>query len=358
MKIGINITPLITEHKDRGIGRYTKNLLEYLRQDNAIEVVEFTNPNKLNNIDLLHYPWFDLYFHTLPIFKKYPTVVTVHDVMPLVFPKFYPAGIKGNFNFTLQKIALKRSDFIITDSEASRKDINKFLKVDPQKMTTILLASGREFAGNSKEKELELKKKYNLGDNFLLYVGDCNYIKNIPFLIEGFNKLIQKNIFSNIKLVLAGEIFLKPQEELIHTELGSIKNVNELINRYSLKEKIVRVGNLRDEELEALYKLAFVYIQPSLYEGFGLPVLEAMTAGTPVVSSNAGSLPEVGGDAVVYFNPTNIEDFIFNLKKVMLDSNLRDRMIDKGLKRVSTFSWEKVAKQTIGIYEKVLSKNV
>lgn len=358
MKIGINITPLITEHKDRGIGRYTKNLLEYLRQNNAIEVVEFTNPNKLNNIDLLHYPWFDLYFHTLPIFKKYPTVVTVHDVMPLVFPKFYPAGIKGNFNFILQKIALKRSDFIITDSEASRKDINKFLKVDPQKMTTILLASGREFAGNSKEKELELKKKYNLGDNFLLYVGDCNYIKNIPFLIEGFNKLIQKNIFSNIKLVLAGEIFLKPQEELIHAELGSIKDVNELINRYSLKEKVVRVGNLRDEELEAIYKLALVYIQPSLYEGFGLPVLEAMTAGTPVVSSNAGSLPEVGGDAVVYFNPTNIEDFIFNLKKVMLDSNLRDRMIDKGLKRVSTFSWEKVAKQTIGIYEKVLSKNV
>lgn len=358
MKIGINVTPLITEHKDRGIGRYTKNLLEYLKKNNSIEVVEFTNQNKLNNVDLVHYPWFDLYFHSLPIFKKYPTIVTVHDVMPLIFPKFYLAGIKGNFNFVLQKVALKKSDFIITDSEASRKDINKYLSVDPQKIATILLASGREFGKSSEEGKLGVKKKYNLGDNFLLYVGDCNYIKNIPFLIEGFNRFLQKNTFTSIKLVLAGEIFLKPQEELIHAELSSMRRVNELIYKYSLEEKIVRVGNVKDEELEALYKLASVYIQPSLYEGFGLPILEAMTAGTPVISSNGGSLPEVGGDAVVYFNPTDIDSFIFNLEKVMLDTKLRAQMIDKGIKQASNFSWEKVAEQTTEVYEKVLSKNV
>lgn len=357
MKIGINITPLITEHKDRGIGRYTKNLMEYIQKNTNVEVLKFTDINTLDDVDLVHYPWFDLYFHTLPIFKKYPTIITVHDVIPLIFPKHYPAGIKGNFNLVLQKIALKKSDFIITDSEASRKDINKYLRVGPQKIATILLASGREFGKSARDREMEVKKKYNLQDNFLLYVGDCNYIKNVPFLIEGFNKLIQKNTFSSIKLVLAGEIFLKPQKELIHAELDSVKNVNKLIDKYSLHQKVIRVGNVKDEELEALYKLAAVYIQPSLYEGFGLPVLEALAAGTPVVSSNAGSLPEVGGGAAVYFNPVDLEDFLSKLEKVMMDTRLRTQMIEKGIDQALNFSWEKVAKQTIEVYEKVLLKN-
>lgn len=358
MKIGINVYPLIAEHKNRGIGRYTRNLLEYLEKNSSIEIVKFTDINAVKGVDIVHYPWFDLFFHTLPILSKYPTVVTVHDVMPLMFPKFYPSGIKGKFNFLLQKIALQRCDFVITDSEVSKKDIGKYLRIDRKKIETILLASDKKKVEIPKNQQTDILRKYGLNNSFLLYVGDCNYVKNTPFLIEGFNKILQKSPFSRINLVLVGDIFLKPNVDLNHPELKSIKKVNELISEYSLEKKIIRVGNINDQELMVLYKYAEAYIQPSLYEGFGMPVLEAMEAGTPVLSSDGGSLPEVGGGTPVYFNPTDIDDFVFKLDKVMSDSKLRIRMTKNGIKRAAEFSWDKVAYQTVEIYKKVLSKNV
>src|SRR3989304_7942695 len=116
MKVVINVSPLKNAHKTRGIGYYTNHLIEALREDPTIELQEFTNLSQITNVDVIHYPWFDLFFHTLPIKRQYPTVVTIHDVIPLVFPHHYPKGIRGKINFMLQKIALKSCKFIITDS--------------------------------------------------------------------------------------------------------------------------------------------------------------------------------------------------------------------------------------------------
>src|SRR5690349_19724279 len=129
MKIAFCVEPLKSAHKTRGIGYYTKNLLDELNKDKTIEVLEFTRPSEIKEADVVHYPWFDFYFHSLTNKKRFPTVMTVHDTIPMIFKENYTIGIRGKINFTLQKIALKNCRAIITDSHASKKDISRYLKI-------------------------------------------------------------------------------------------------------------------------------------------------------------------------------------------------------------------------------------
>ncbi|MBI2599769.1 glycosyltransferase family 4 protein [Candidatus Daviesbacteria bacterium] len=309
MKIGLNVYPLNSAHKDRGVGYYTKRLLEYLKKDESVEVVEFNNITSLKKVDIVHYPWFDLFFPTLPLRKKYPTVVTIHDVIPLIFADHYPVGIKGRINLFRQKISLRGSKHIITDSETSQKDISKYLNISSGKISTIYLGVSKAFKPLHDTQLLHIKRVYKLPDRFLLYVGDANWVKNLPFLIEGFSKIIKKAKLEEVKLVLVGGVFLKNVDNINHPELESLKRVNKLIQQLHLEDKIIKIGNINQDDLVGFYNLATIYIQPSFYEGFGLPLLEAFACGTPVVCSNKGSLPEVGGDAALYFDPTNIDQF-------------------------------------------------
>ncbi|MBI2599834.1 hypothetical protein HYW43_02870 [Candidatus Daviesbacteria bacterium] len=123
MKVAINTLTLKSAHKYRGIGYYTINLLEALKQETSVEISEFTRLSEVKDVNIIHYPWFDLFFHTLPIRRKFPTVVTIHDVIPLVFPQYYPKGLKGKISFMLQKMALSSCRYIITDSDTSKYDI-------------------------------------------------------------------------------------------------------------------------------------------------------------------------------------------------------------------------------------------
>src|SRR5688500_16619599 len=129
MKIAVNTLPLKTAHKDRGIGFYTNNLVENLKKDSQIELQEFDSLSEVRDAEVVHYPWFDLFFKTLLVQKSIPTVVTIHDVMPLRFKEHYPIGIRGKINLYLQKRALKKCSAIITDSNASKNDIIKYLKI-------------------------------------------------------------------------------------------------------------------------------------------------------------------------------------------------------------------------------------
>lgn len=350
MKVAINITPLTTNHKFRGIGYYTKHLLESLKGDESLIVEEFEDYSKLQDIDVVHYPWFDLFYHTLPIKKKFPTIVTIHDVIPLIFSTNYPVGIKGKINFYLQRFSLNGCKFIITDSNNSKKDIVQKLGINEDKIVVIPLAADPIFRELKDTEILRIKRKYYLPDEFLLYVGDANSIKNIPFLIEGFNQLIKKNDFKDLKLILVGGVFLKKVEDIDHPELESLKKTNQLIKDYKLEDKIIRPGNLENGELAAFYNLATIYIQPSLYEGFGLPVLQAFACGVPVISSNAGSLKEVGGEAAIYFDPRNIGQFISVLSDVLQNKSLQKKLSKLGFEQVTKFSWEKVSKQTKQVY--------
>lgn len=351
MKIAINVLPLKTGHKFRGVGNYTKKLIEELKKDQFIEVVEFVKEKELEeSIDLIHYPWFDLFFHSLPIRSRYPSIVSIHDVMPLVFPAHYPVGIRGKVNNILQKIALSRCKYIITDSQTSKRDIVKYLGVKDFEVVVIPLAAGEEFCVLTDAQLIRIKRKYNLPNRFLLYVGDANWVKNLPFLIREFNELIKLNKFQDLKLVLVSNVFLKNVEDINHPELESLKIVNRLIKDNNLTDLIIRPGFVDTQDLVSLYNLATVYIQPSLYEGFGLPVLEAMACGTPVLCSNAGSLPEVGGKAAVYFNPEDPKQFINILYDVLEDKSLQSKLSDLGLKQAKKFSWKQTIEESKKVY--------
>lgn len=354
MKIGINVTPLHSGHKSRGIGYYTKNLLEYLKEKKDIEITEFINPSEIKDVEVIHYPWFDFYFHTLRLTKSYPAVVTVHDVIPLKFAKQYPVGLKGKINFYLQKHALKRCQAIITDSLVSKEDIIKYLKIEEKKVFVIPLATDDDFRVLKDTELLLIKRKYNLPEKFLMYTGDANWIKNLPLLIDCFSRLIKNPEFSEVKLALVGGVFLKNVENINHPELESLKQLNRKIKEYKLEDKIIRPGHLETNELVAFYNLATVYIQPSLYEGFGLPLLQSFACGTPVISSNRGSLPEVGGKAALYFNPTDLSQELSLLGDVLRDRSLQYKLSKLGFEQVSKFSWEKTADQTITVYKGLL----
>lgn len=355
MKIAINIHPLKSGHKDRGIGFYTSNLIENLKKNPDFEIQEFTDLKKVKNADIVHYPWFDFFFHTLPLRKRFKTVVTIHDVIPLLFPAHQPVGLKGKYNLLLQKMALKSCKKIITDSNVSKNDINKVLKINKEKISVVHLAANENFKLLNDTKILYVKRKYNLPERFLLYVGDANWVKNLPFLIRGFKDLILDSDFSNVKLVLAGAVFLKKVENIDHPELKSLKEVNRLIADFDLEKHIIRPGNLGLDELVSFYNLATAYIQPSLYEGFGLTLLEAFSCGTPVISSNRGSLSEIGGDAAVYFNPTNRSQCVAILKEILQNKSIQHKLSNLGFQRVEKFSWNKVIDETVKVYSKVLA---
>ncbi len=357
MKVAINNLPLKSGHKTRGIGYYTEHLIRALQQDKTIEVREFVNPSEVLGVEVVHYPWFDLFFHTLPIIRRFPTVVTIHDVIPLVFPQYYPVGFRGKINFTMQKMALKSCKYIITDSHTSKADIIRHLKIKERKITVIPLAADQKFQVLKNDtKLLHTQRQYRLPEQFLLYVGDANRVKNLPLLIEGFRQLLKLPGLQNIKLVLAGGMFLKDVENINHPELESLKLVSQLIKQYGLEGHIIRPGQIEDEDLVSFYNLATVYVQPSIYEGFGLPVLQAFACGTPVVSSNRGSLSEVGGRAAVYFDPANIRHFISVVQELLQNRSLRSKLSKLGLEQAARFSWDKVAEETKSVYLKA-SKN-
>lgn len=353
MKVAINILPLKSEHKDRGIGFYTSNLIESLKSDPEIQIQEFMDLSEVTDVDIVHYPWFDFFFRTLPIKKRFKTIVTIHDVIPLLFPKYYPVGIRGQCNFFLQRLALKNCSQIITDSSVSKIDISKYLSLDTEKISVVHLAAKKEFHMQADTRLIYVKKKYNLPNRFILYVGDANWVKNLPFLLEGFSKLLTKDGFSDFKLILVGKVFLKKVENINHPELESLKKVNRLINDLKIRDNILTPGELDLNGLVSFYNLATVYIQPSMYEGFGLPIVEAFSCGTPVISSNGGSLPEIGGNAAVYFDPTNLDQFVLLLTEVLGNKSLQDKLYKLGLKQAEKYTWKKVAEDTKTVYKKV-----
>lgn len=357
MKVAISGLPLKSAHKGRGIGYYTNYLQEVLREDPSVELLEFTNLSEIKNVDVIHYPWFDLFFHTLPIRRGFPTVVTIHDVIPLVFSRYYPVGLRGRINFILQMIALRSCEQIITDSKVSKEDIIKYLKVEDERVTVIPLAADPKFRIINNDTELiRIRRKYRLPDRFLLYVGDANWVKNLPFLIEGFRQLVKSPPFLGIQLVLVGGVFLKDVENIDHPELQSLKLMNRLIKEYGLDEYIIKPGQIETSELVAFYNLATIYVQPSLYEGFGLPLLQALACGAPVVSSNRGSLVEVGGESAVYFDPTNLKQFTSIMHEILENKSLQNKLSKLGLKQAAKFSWKKVAEETKSVYHKAVSR--
>lgn len=348
MKVAIDVSPLSSGHKVRGVGFYLtylkKALLEFY-PENEYYFFEARDTIK-NSVDLVHYPYFDPFFLTLPLIKKYKTVVTVHDLTPIVFPKHFPAGVKGNIKWQVQRANLKNVDGILTDSTASKKDIEHITGIKQNKISVAYLAADSEFhkIKNEDSQLKHIRNKYKLPEEFILYVGDATWNKNLPRLLDAVKKI-------DIPIVMVGKALTNPnidKNNVWNKDLVLVQNKAKEDNRIHL------LGFVPTEDLVVLYNLATVFVYPSVYEGFGLPILEAMQSGCPVIISHESCMPEVGGDATEYFDGYNIESLIDTLKKVVNSKELRHTMSLKGIEQAKKFSWEKTADQTVRAYETAL----
>lgn len=313
LRVSLINTPLRDGNSTRGVGEYTRRLTS---------MIEYQN----KDIEITHYPFFDLFKHTLPIFKKTKTVVTIHDVIPLEYPQIYKPGIKGWINLQLQKLALSGVERVITDSYASVLAIKKYLGVPDSKIKLVYLAAGDEF------KPKKVTKKYGLPKKFVLFIGDVNWNKNIPGLIAACKKI-------NTPLVIIGRQAKEIETlDLNHPELKHLKNLD--LNR------VIRLGYVSDDEKIDILNLASVYCQPSFAEGFGVPVIEAMACGVQVAVSNTHSLPEIAGNAATYFDPHNIEAMA---KAIVIAMNSKYDVISQSKK----FSWKKTLEETQMVYNRL-----
>lgn len=350
MKIGIDVSPLSTNHSVRGIGSYTENLKKSLTLYYSPSDFVFFNSRlpKDENVDVIHYPFFDPFFLSLPFSNSLRTVVTVHDLIPLVFPSHFPVGIKGKIKWNIQKLMLKKTAHIITDSVSSKKDIVRLSGIDEDRISVIYLAAGTEYKKKilKKERVLELREKYNLPDKFILYVGDATWNKNLPRLVKAAQA-------AGVPLVLVGKVFTS---EIADSENVWNKDLVEVAKLAKENKNVIKTGFVEENDLVDLYNIAKVFIMPSLYEGFGLPVLEAMQSGCPVITTQEGSLKEVAGQAAHFVDPYSISSITDGIKAVYFSKNLQEALRKEGSKQAEKFSWKKTAEQTLKVYEKVFSK--
>lgn len=379
MKIGIDAR--LYRGSTAGIGRYSQNLIknileldqeneyillmttedeqefkaqsEKLKAENRNVIIVITDighyslaeQTKLSKIleeqkcDLWHFLNFNL-----PVNFKGNYVVTIHDLTLF----FYEGRNKKSFIYKLaykyiMSRACKNSKKIIAISEHTKHDIEQVFKINPEKIKVVYeAADDKEFCQVSSETISKIKNKYDLTEEpVILYVGQWRPHKNLTGLIQAFNEL-RKTV--KAKLVIVGKVDL------------AFPEVSESIDISPNKSDIIKTGFVSEEELTAFYKLANVFVFPSYYEGFGLPGLEAMTAGLPVVSSDRTSLPEIYGKAAIYFNPSDIFDMKDKILSVIQNPEAAEELKLEGQKVISQFSWAKTAQETINIYKQVQSE--
>ena len=309
---------------------------------------------KKHKLDLIHFPHFNI-----PIFCPTKFVVTIHDLILTRFPTMR-ATTRNKFIYNLKNIAyrvvleraIKKSTKIITISEFTKKDILSLFKVEPEKI--VLIYEGAADLNLEKDKkfvEKQLRENLSLNispDNFippskfLLYVGSAYPHKNLERLIKAFNILEQEG--SDIFLVLVGK------NDFFYERLKKDSLTLDLIK----VQRVFFAGYVSDTELSALYSKALAFIFPSLYEGFGLPPLEAMSKSCPVLSSNHSCLTEILGDSALYFNPEDVNDIVSKIKIINQDESLRNDLVQRGLIQVKRYSWDDCAEKTLKVYLNIL----
>ena len=285
---------------------------------------------KIENIDLIYNPKL-----SIPIFTQCKTVLVMHGAEQFVHPWAYRWHDRVYFSIA-NPIFCKRADAIIAMTHIGAKDIVKYMRADPGKVHVIHEAYNEKCRVLEKDQVLQVKEKYALPDKYILFVGGLHPIKNFGNLLKAFAEI--KGDFPH-KLVVVGFKRWKFSKDF------------QLIDKLGLHDDVFFPGYVADEEIPAFYNLADVFVFPSLYEGFGIPVLEAMACGCPLVTSKTGCSPEVTGDAAILVDPYNSESISDAVKAILKDSNLRERLIEKGFRRAKEFSWEKCAKDTLQLFE-------
>lgn len=289
---------------------------------------------KNNNVDLFHNPRNTGF----PLWGNIPGVVTVHDIIPHVLRKEYIRSWAEKCYYECSlRMAMSKSRHIITDSEFSKQEILKHYNVREEKISVIYIAAKSSFYKIHDESLLDrYRERFGIRRPFVLTIGGSEYRKNVISVARSFEKRLSE------------------QYDLI--VIGGAWRHMDIRPEFKNSKAIRFVSSISDEELNALYNLAEAFVFPSIYEGFGLPILEAMQCGTPVITANLTSLPEVAGEAVAYFNPYDLADIEEKMYSVLNSEGLKQECIERGFRQASLFSWEKCAKETLAIYKKCLGK--
>ena len=339
-------------HNASGIGRYIRNLVPFLVDKFDVSLLannnEIKNSNFLNQVNIIDVnskiysineqielfkkiPKSDIFWsphYNIPILpiKAKKRIVTIHDVYHLAFYDTLSLPQKIYSKFMINQ-AVKKSDVILTVSEFSKQEIIKYTNTNKN---IEIIYNGIE------ESWMDNNLSFDEKENYILYVGNVKPHKNLVRALKAFS-LLKDN---NIKFKIVGK-----KDGFITKDIEIDKLAKHLKNRVEF------TGYVSDDELKKLYKKAKIFLFPSLYEGFGIPPFEAMASGTPVISSNVASLPEVCGDSAYYVNPYDVNDIAKGMETVLKDEELQKELIQKGLERVKLYSWEKSANKLIKIIE-------
>lgn len=369
MRIAIDARKL----RDYGIGTYVRNVLRYLsRIDRDTDYVllcrgqdcdivaelgenfrtlresapaysfreQFSVPMDLRRekVDLFHAP-----HYVLPALTPCRSVVTIHDCIHLRFPQYLPNRLGYAYARTALWIAAHRSARVLTVSEASKRDILHYFNIPPSKIDVIYNAIDERFNETPSDEDVSrVRERYQLKDPFVLYAGNIKPHKNLERLIEAFY-LLRRDGLEHVKLLIIGD------------EISKYATLRRAVHRYKLHQHVRFFGFVPDRTLAVLYRLAAVFVFPTLYEGFGLPPLEAMAGGTPVITSNVSSLPEVVGDAALLIDPYDPVAIEHAMLRVLTEPSLRDDLSRRGLARVKEFSWDRAVRRIHQIYQEVLA---
>ncbi len=303
---------------------------------------------------LLKQEKYDIYhscYYALPssgILDKTSRLLTIHDSIPILFPRFFTQKDHDRYINTLNSID-RAKDWITCISQHSKNDFCEYTGMNPERVFVTPLAAANHFYP-VKDRQLinSTINKYNIPDvPYILSLCTLEPRKNLSFLIQCFSEIIADNTGLELNLVLVGVNGWK------NNEIFKAAQKNPDLNK-----RIIFTGYVPDEDLSAIYSGATAFVYPSLYEGFGLPPLEAMQCGTPVITSNTSSLPEVVGDAGIMIDPKQEDELCHALLKVINDSQLRTTLSQKGIERAKQFSWSKCAEQTVKVYQIAANKQL
>lgn len=347
-----------------GIGTYIKNLIPYLKEEfelsllgntdeikkhfdtKKLEIIKLNSsiyspleqielPLKIKNCDIFWSPHFNMPIFPIRAKKK---IATIHDLFHFSYANMYNP-LERTYAQYLIRNACQKSELVITVSQFSKSEILRYIKINPDKIKVVYNGVNLNFFKKYSQEVLEkFKREIHLPQRFLLYVGNVKPHKNLRRLIIAFKEV--SKIDESIYLVIVGK------------KEGFIKGDNylaEFIQKENIGKRIIFTGYLEENKLPLIYNLAIALIFPSLYEGFGLPPLEAMACGCPVIASSIPPLKEIYRDCVYYINPYNIEEIKNSIIELLNNDKLRNTLIEKGSELAKNYSWEKSAKEHINI---------
>jgi glycosyltransferase involved in cell wall biosynthesis len=300
------------------------------------EIGMFGRRARKDRVDVFHEP-----HYTLPVGMKDSSVVTIHDIIHLRFPQFF-GKFQRLYSHSMIWHSLRNSRFVIADSEYTKKDILSTFRTPPDKIKVIHLGVGEQYQSlGDRDRIEEFRKRFRIDRPFVLYVGNVKPHKGIDTLLSAFNVVWRKE---DLDLVLVG---------------GSIRQdplLQSLAVEFGMEDRIKELGRVKDDDLVTAYNAAEMLVLPSRYEGFGLPALEAMACGTPVIVSDAASLPEIVGNAAIVFKVGSVGELADGFLRLRKEVSMRQEMVMKGIDHATKFTWTETAAQTVAIYDQIVGQ--